>query len=120
MAQPLTTLAQNLEDGDLFADAAGLRLAVGVDAVVVLVSNAIRQQPGEDRMQPTRGTDWPGLMGKGASPVAVRTAIARQVGGVSGVDRVVTCEVAAGTPTMPCTLTLETSEGPTSVVVGVG
>ena len=120
MPQPLTVLAQDLETGDLAADARGLRLATGADAVVVLVGNSLREVPGDNRMIPTRGIDWPDLLRKGASAVGIRTAIVRQVSGVSGVTRVASREVDAATPTMPCRLEIETAEGPASVTVGVG
>lgn len=120
MAQPLTVLDQDIETGDLAADASGLRLAVGPAAVVVLVSNAIREQPGENRKLPTRGTAWADLLGKGASPVAVRTAIAKRAAATSGVTRIVSCEVDDAAPTLPCRLSLETTEGPVSLDVGVG
>lgn len=116
----MVVLAQDLETGDLAADESGLVLAYGADAVVVLVTNNLRQQPGEDRRLPTRGLPIRMLLGKGATPSGIRNAIVRQVSTVSGVERVISCEVDDVKPQVPVRLALETAEGPASVVVEVG
>ncbi len=121
MPPPITVLAQALDTGDLFADESGLKLVYGAEAVgTVLIPNCLRQRRGEDRMQPTRGIDWSDLLGKGASPIGIRTVIVRQVATVSGVTRVVSCEVGADLPTLPATMRVETTEGDYTVTAGIG
>lgn len=119
-AAVLTTLAQDLETGDLSFNAKGLRLATGADAVVVLATNNLRQRPGEDRLRPERGVMWPELLGRGASATAIRGAIVRSVSTVSGVERVIDCQVTTGKTTVDAKLVLGTAEGPAEASVTLG
>lgn len=88
----ISTLAED-EDGDLFVTRKGPAQVYGAQAVVVLAKANLRQQPGEDFMLPARGHDYPALLGKGASPGAIRTNIAEALERVSGVTQVSRCNV---------------------------
>lgn len=79
---PLLTLAQDIETGDLAVGPRGLLMAEGADAVVVLATNALRQQPGDDPVEPWRGIPYNELLGKRPSPAAIEGLLRRKLGEV--------------------------------------
>jgi len=88
VAVPLLTLAQDLETGDLAAGPLGLRMAVGAEAVAVLATNALRQRPGDDPVQPWRGIPYETLLGRAPSTTAIEGLLRRRLGEVSRVTTV--------------------------------
>jgi len=116
----LTTLAQDLETGDLATDARGIGLAFGADAVVVLVSNACRQQPGDDKRLPARGIPLETLLGKGASEAAIRSLFVRKAAQVSDVTAVPACTSKTSGDAVTLDMQVETDELSVSTSFTVG
>lgn len=124
----LVTLAQHLNSdpakgyiaGDLVADARGIKLAFGADAAVVLISNACRQEPGEDLLQPARGIPRAMLLGKGASLEALRDVYVRKIAATSTVTSVPSCTATREGDAIRLTIEVETTEGRVSAAFGMG
>jgi len=108
------TLAQDLETGDLAYDERGLRLAVGVDAVVVLLSNALRQQPYDDVRNPSKGIPYPTLLGKRPSLPALEGLLRKRAAEVAAVTTVKACKVTREGERLVTALTVRTDEGEVS------
>lgn len=107
----LVALAQDIETGDLAADARGIRLALGAEAVVVLVSNRLRQQPGDDPRAPSDGLPLKSLLGKYPSPVALARLAQQRASEASAVDSVPSCRAAVDGDALVVEVRVRTSEG---------
>lgn len=113
------TLAQDLETGDLAFDERGIRLAYGADAVVVLLSNALRQRPGDDILRPSRGIPLETILGKNPSPAALDGLFRRRAAEVRVVKSVVYCKTTRDDETLSTDLRVRTDEGEVSAEVTV-
>lgn len=107
----LVSLAQDTDTGDLAVDARGIRLAFGADAVVVAVTNAIRQRPYDDPADPSVGIPYETILGKRPSTTALEGLIARRVAEVRSVRSVVRCTATVNGATIHVELVLRTDEG---------
>lgn len=115
----LISLAQDLETGDLAVDARGLRLAHGADAVIVALSNALRQRPYDDPAAPAVGIPYETILGKRPSTTALEGLIARRVAEVRSVRSVVRCTATVSGATITVALTVRTDEGEVTATLSV-
>lgn len=112
---PLVTLAQDIETGDLAAGPEGLRLAVGADAYIVLATNALRERPGDDPVEPWRGIPHDTLLGKRPTPVALAGLYARRLASVPGTRAVVSVRAEVQGETVRVDAVIRTTEGDAAV-----
>lgn len=116
----MVTFAEDPNTGDLLPGPDGAPFLVyGADAVAVLCARRLRQQPGEDRLQPGRGFPRALVLGKFATPGPARSVAMQMLSTVAGVIRVSMCEVTVDASSAAEATTIEavveTSEGPTPV-----